>query len=60
MRFTVSQSALSDAIAVVMKGIASASTLPILSGVLFARLTEPLNSKPPTTPSRFAIASQHA
>ena len=34
MRFTVSQSALSDAIAVVMKGIASASTLPILSGVL--------------------------
>ena len=34
MKFTVSQSALSDAIAVVMKGIAAASTLPILSGVL--------------------------
>lgn len=34
MRFTVSQSALSEALAVVMKGIASASTLPILSGVL--------------------------
>ena len=34
MKFTVSQSALSDAIAVVMKGIAPSSTLPILSGVL--------------------------
>ena len=34
MKFTVSQSALSDAITVVMKGIAAASTLPILSGVL--------------------------
>ena len=34
MRFTVSQSALSDAIAVVQKGVAAASTLPILSGVL--------------------------
>ena len=34
MKFTVSQSALSEALAVVMKGIAAASTLPILSGVL--------------------------
>ena len=34
MRFTVSQSALSEAIAVVQKGVAAASTLPILSGVL--------------------------
>ena len=34
MKFTVSQSALSDAIAIVMKGIAPSSTLPILSGVL--------------------------
>lgn len=34
MRFTVSQTSLSEAIAVVMKGVASASTLPILSGVL--------------------------
>lgn len=34
MKFTVSQTALSDAIAVVMKGIAPSSTLPILSGVL--------------------------
>ena len=34
MRFTVSQPALSEALATVMKGVASASTLPILSGVL--------------------------
>ena len=34
MRFTVSQSSLADALAIVQKGIASASTLPILSGVL--------------------------
>lgn len=34
MKFTVSQSSLSDAIATVQKGVASASTLPILSGVL--------------------------
>ena len=34
MRFTVSQSALAGALAVVQKGIAAASTLPILSGVL--------------------------
>ena len=34
MRFTVSRSALSDAVAIVLKGIATASTLPILSGVL--------------------------
>ncbi len=34
MKFTVSQSALLDAVAVVMKGIAPSSTLPILSGVL--------------------------
>ena len=34
MKFTVSQSSLTSAIATVMKGIASASTLPILSGVL--------------------------
>ncbi len=34
MRFTVSQSALADALAVVQKGIAGSSTLPILSGVL--------------------------
>ena len=34
MKFTVSQTSLSDAIAIVQKGIASSSTLPILSGVL--------------------------
>lgn len=34
MKFTVSQSALSEALATVMKGVAAASTLPILSGVL--------------------------
>ena len=34
MKFTVSQSSLTQAIGVVMKGVASASTLPILSGVL--------------------------
>ena len=34
MRFTVSQSSLADALAIVQKGVASASTLPILSGVL--------------------------
>lgn len=34
MKFTVSQSSLTQAISVVMKGVASASTLPILSGVL--------------------------
>lgn len=34
MKFTVSQSTLSEAIAIVMKGIAPSSTLPILSGVL--------------------------
>lgn len=34
MRFTVSQSALSEALATVMKGVAGSSTLPILSGVL--------------------------
>ena len=34
MKFTVSQTSLSDAIATVQKGIASSSTLPILSGVL--------------------------
>ena len=34
MRFTVSQPALSEALTTVMKGVASASTLPILSGVL--------------------------
>ena len=34
MKFTVSQSALSEALATVMKGIAGTSTLPILSGVL--------------------------
>ena len=34
MRFTVSQPALSEALATVMKGVANASTLPILSGVL--------------------------
>ena len=34
MKFIVSQAALSEALAVVMKGVASASTLPILSGVL--------------------------
>lgn len=34
MRFTVSQSSLAEALATVMKGVASASTLPILSGVL--------------------------
>lgn len=33
MRFTVNQSALSKALAIVSKGIASSSTLPILSGV---------------------------
>ena len=34
MKFTVSQSALSEALATVMKGVAGTSTLPILSGVL--------------------------
>ncbi|MDO4595824.1 MAG: DNA polymerase III subunit beta [Coriobacteriaceae bacterium] len=34
MKFTVSQSSLAEALATVQKGIASASTLPILSGVL--------------------------
>ena len=34
MKFIVSQSSLTQAIGVVMKGVASASTLPILSGVL--------------------------
>lgn len=34
MKFTVSQSSLTQALATVMKGVASASTLPILSGVL--------------------------
>ena len=34
MKFTVSQGSLADAIATVSKGVASASTLPILSGVL--------------------------
>ena len=34
MKFTVSQSSLLEALSTVMKGIASASTLPILSGVL--------------------------
>ena len=34
MRFTVSQSSLAEALAIVMKGIAGTSTLPILSGVL--------------------------
>ncbi len=34
MKFTVSQTSLADAIATVQKGIAPASTLPILSGVL--------------------------
>lgn len=34
MKFTVSQTSLADAIAVVQKGIAASSTLPILSGVL--------------------------
>lgn len=34
MRFTVSQSSLAEALAIVMKGVASSSTLPILSGVL--------------------------
>ena len=34
MKFTVSQGTLADAIAIVSKGVASASTLPILSGVL--------------------------
>ncbi|AEB06134.1 DNA polymerase III, beta subunit [Coriobacterium glomerans PW2] len=34
MEFTVSQNALSEALAIVSKGVASASTLPILSGVL--------------------------
>ena len=34
MRFTVSQPALAEALGIVMKGVASASTLPILSGVL--------------------------
>ena len=34
MKFTVSQSSLTQALAIVMKGVASASTLPILSGVL--------------------------
>lgn len=34
MKFTVSQSSLLEVLNVVMKGIASASTLPILSGVL--------------------------
>lgn len=34
MKFTVSQASLSEALAVVMKGVAGTSTLPILSGVL--------------------------
>lgn len=34
MKFTVSQTSLADAIQIVSKGVASASTLPILSGVL--------------------------
>ena len=34
MKFTVSQSSLTQALAIVMKGVASATTLPILSGVL--------------------------
>lgn len=34
MKFTVSQDSLSEAISVVQKGVASASTLPILSGIL--------------------------
>ena len=34
MKFTVSQSALARAIGIVSKGLASNSTLPILSGIL--------------------------
>ena len=34
MKFTVSQTSLSEALATVMKGVAGTSTLPILSGVL--------------------------
>ena len=34
MNFVVSQESLADALAIVSKGVASASTLPILSGVL--------------------------
>lgn len=56
MKFTVSQSSLTQAIGVVMKGVASASTLPILSGVLVKAQDGILEFKPQTTPSRFVIA----
>ena len=55
MRFTVSQSSLADALAIVQKGIASASTLPILSGVLIKAEDGVLESKQATTPSLFVI-----
>lgn len=55
MKFTVSQSALSEALATVMKGIAGTSTLPILSGVLIKAVDGVLEFQT----SNYTIAIRH-
>ena len=55
MRFTVSQSALSEALATVMKGVAGSSTLPILSGVLIRAFDGVLEFQT----SNYTIAIRH-
>ena len=55
MRFTVSQPALSEALTTVMKGVASASTLPILSGVLIKATDGVLESQT----SNYTISIRH-